>query len=137
MKFFLPTIAILALCSAAGAASLSSQGWNNDSSTRQAAIIGHDLGFYPDGVEQSLPVEPGPPLVTTSVDSDLVLSEKELANREPAFTPAPAPEPPLITTIALGFTFLGAAGIIGRTRTERRRSRRRTQVRIRAIIAAR
>lgn len=131
--------AILALCSAAGAVPISSTDWNNDASySRPLALIGHDLGINQDVVEQALPGEPEIALVTTSIDSDVVLSEKELANREPALAWIPASEPPRATTIALGSAFLGVAGIIRRTRKERRRSRRRrTLVRMRAIIAPR
>jgi hypothetical protein len=130
-------IAILVLCSAAGAAPLRSPGWNNDSSAGQVAIIGHDLRITQDAVARFLPDEPEIPLVTTSVDSDFVLSEKELANREPALGRVPPSDPPAVMMIALGFTLLGGAGIIGRMRTERRRRRRRTLVHIRAIIATR
>jgi hypothetical protein len=130
--------AILALCSAAGAAPITSLGWNNDSSSLSVAVIGHDLEINQDAAQEQLPEEPEIALVTTSIDRDAVLSEKELANRDPAFIGVPASELPPVTTIALGFTFLGAAGIMRRTRTEKRRSRRRrTLVHMRAIIAPR
>ncbi len=133
---FVPMIAILALCSAAGAAPLSTLGYHNASPPRQVPVIGHDLSFNPDTVEESLPEEPEIDRVTTGVES-VVLSEKELTNRVPAIHEVPASNPPPITTIALGFTFLGVAGLIRRQRTERRRLHRHTVVRMRAIIAAR
>lgn len=131
-------IAILVLCSAAGAAPISTPAWYNDASPQPVATIERDLGINRDAVEQSLPEEPEIALVTTGIDSGVVLSGKELANRNPAFTSVPASEPSPVTTIAFGIIFLGAAGVIRRTRTERRRNRRRrTLVHMRAIIAAR
>jgi hypothetical protein len=141
VKFFLPLIAILALCPAAGAAPLSRQGrsndWSNDSSSAPVPVIARDLGFNQETVEQLVPDEPDTPLVTTGVDGDFVLTDAELANRDPEFAWVPVSEPPPVTTMALGFTFLGAAAFIRRTRLERRRARRRTLIRMRAIIAPR
>ena len=96
-----------------------------------------DLGLTQDAAEQSLPDEPEPLLIATSVDSDAALSDEQLDAREPGLTWIPASEPSPVTTIALGCAFLGAAGILHRRRTERRRARRRALVRIRAIIASR
>lgn len=97
----------------------------------------HDLSFHQDTAEQFLPDEPETPLLTTSVDPEVSLSDEDLANREPDLTSVPGAEPPPVTMIALGLTFLGAAGFISRGRAVRRRARRRTLVRIRAIIAER
>jgi hypothetical protein len=135
VKTVIRMIAILALCSAAEAAHLTTPGHYNDLPSSQISVIGYDLSFSPDIVEESLPEEPEFDRVTTGFDSHFVLSEKELANREPVVRAVPASELPPVTTIALGFIFLGAAIVIGRTRTERRRLRRRTVVRMRAIIA--
>jgi hypothetical protein len=129
-------IAILALCSAAGAAPLSRPDRNN-SSPGPVPVIAHDLAFSQAAAGQSFPGEPDTPLVTTTVDTDVALTDAELANRDSQFPWVPASEPPPVTTLSLGFTFLGAAAFIRRTRMERRRRRRRTLVRIRAIIASR
>lgn len=138
MKLILPAIAVLALCSAAGAAPLSRSVPNTGSSpaSPEAASIGHDLALNQEAIEQSLPNEPDTPLITTSVDTDVILTADEL-NRDPEFAAVPASEPPPVSTIALGLTFLGASAFIRRSRAERRRARRRTLVRVRAIIAAR
>jgi hypothetical protein len=131
-------IAILALCSAAGATSLSRQYGNSDIAAPQLAVIADDLGFHQDAVQQSFPDEPPAPLVTTSIGRTVVLSDDDLARYAVEFTQISDPEPPALTTLTLGLAFLAAAGIIHRTRAERRRwRRRRTLVRMRAIIAAR
>lgn len=130
-------IALLALCSAAETATLRRPGYHNDSPSPRISVIAHDLSFNPDAVRESLPAEPETGRVTTGIDTRVVLSQKQLTNREPEIVAVPASEPPPVTTIALALTFLALAGVIGRTRTERRRLRRRTVVRMREIIAAR
>jgi len=103
----------------------------------ESAIIDQDLDFYGAFVDDALRDEDQPEVVTTGIVVDEEIGEEEFAvGADEPPGPLRVPEPPPLTTIALGLGAIGLLTLYRLRRKEKRRARRRT-VQIRAIIAER
>lgn len=110
--------------------------FTRDSVAQQPTPIAPDLSFNATAIDDSLAADEPSDVIATGIDlPDGIIDNGFTIDDTQGSGSLRAPEPPPITMAAIGVTFLAAFAILRRLRTEKRRARRRTLVRIRALTA--
>lgn len=137
MQRFLPIPAALALCCVLQAAPVRSFDHHDEPTVLTAIAVGSDLSLNSPAIGPSLANDDDADLVTTEIAFSDGASEDEFTVDATAAASVRVPEPPPVEMLLIGFLALGAIALWRRARAEKRRRRRHTLVRMRALTAIR